>query len=179
MMMTSSGRLLIKTYGTSTVQVRVRVATPSPPPNIPSFDQLRTAARHSQKRMFMLESCTIGTSYYLYHRPVLHPSMNFSPGGDDDSETDLKSQDDEHPDDEKDAPALGEAWFDKPKYMPDWLYQYFQSHPAFDKPEEGPPGPPRLYTGELPSFWIHPPEPTFLLSQYTFNPYLMDLLFAH
>ncbi|KAJ7667374.1 hypothetical protein B0H17DRAFT_1142779 [Mycena rosella] len=137
-----------------------RTTTPEPPANNPSFQQLRAAARHSQKRPFFTQSA------------------HFSLNGDDDSDPDLESQDDgdENPETENNHPAAGSSWFRQPKYMPDWLYRYFHKfiRPMItQKDNRGFLLKPSVFTSVLPSFWVHPPEPTFALSEYKFDPSLI------
>ncbi|KAF5379066.1 hypothetical protein D9615_005940 [Tricholomella constricta] len=72
------------------------------------------------------------------------------------------------------------AWFDKPKTMPDWLYQYFGTTIApliFAKDiKDGrqlakPPTFSEAPThGQPPTFWVHQPEPVITLSRHRFFP---------
>ena len=67
------------------------------------------------------------------------------------------------------------TWFDKPKYMPDWLYQYFGKTiaPIIFRKEGKFLAKPRIYSDSTsPTFWIHPPEPAILLSRRRFEPAL-------
>ncbi|KAJ7468909.1 hypothetical protein B0H11DRAFT_2284053 [Mycena galericulata] len=128
----------------------IRVPTPEPPRNDVTLDQLRTAARDSQKRPFFTQSTGFDKC--------------------NDSETELESQDeaDENPEKSEES----SSWFHQPKYMPDWLYRYFHRviRPMIMQKEKGCLVRPAIFAGALPSFWIHPPEPVFTLSRYSFDP---------
>lgn len=66
------------------------------------------------------------------------------------------------------------AWFEQPAYMPDWLYRYFGEVIApiiFRKDGRNLSKPP-AYTMMCPSFWIQPPEPSFMLCRRRFEPTL-------
>ncbi len=67
------------------------------------------------------------------------------------------------------------AWFEQPKYMPDWLYKYFGEAiaPLIFRKEGKFLAKPRVYSDPVhPTFWILPPEPAILLSRRRFDPTL-------
>ncbi|KAJ7148561.1 hypothetical protein C8R43DRAFT_521445 [Mycena crocata] len=135
----------------------IRAPTPEPPPNNPSYAQLRDAAQNSQTRPFFTQS------------------SNFSPDGGNESDSDLESQDEGDENAENDETASGSSWFRKPDYMPDWLYRYFHRviRPMITQRDRGALLPPAGFTADVPSFWVYPPDPIFALWKYKFDPYLM------
>ncbi|KAK7016160.1 hypothetical protein R3P38DRAFT_2786521 [Favolaschia claudopus] len=74
---------------------------------------------------------------------------------------------------EKDA---SKAWFDKPKYMPSWLYDYFRDtiQPIITRRDGRRRRPPASFTSTMShspaSLWIHPIDPVFPLSHRRFRP---------
>ncbi|KAJ7189729.1 hypothetical protein GGX14DRAFT_580474 [Mycena pura] len=119
----------------------IRPRTPEAPSNGASFEQLCTAAKNSQKL-------------------IPRQSLNLKTNGMRNPEQSEKS-------------AEKSAWFKQPKYMANWLYRYFNKtiRPMItQKDNRGRLIRPPTFTGTSPSFWIHPPEPTFALSQYSFDP---------
>ncbi|KAJ7930460.1 hypothetical protein B0H13DRAFT_1858596 [Mycena leptocephala] len=71
------------------------------------------------------------------------------------------------------------AWSTKPKFMPQWLYEYFRDtiQPLISQKEGRKRAQPPSFTSRkshaLPSFWINPPEPVFQLSRYRFHPKIL------
>ncbi|KAK0463129.1 uncharacterized protein EV420DRAFT_1639210 [Desarmillaria tabescens] len=72
------------------------------------------------------------------------------------------------------------VWFDKPKYMQDWLYRYFATviHPLIHNKNGGkillaPPTFTESKPYALPTLWIHSPEPVMSLSVHRFEPTLL------
>ncbi|KAJ7077201.1 hypothetical protein C8R43DRAFT_1179242 [Mycena crocata] len=126
-----------------TVYGSIRVQTPEPPQNTPTYPQLLAAAQKSQTRPFFTQSA------------------NFSPEGGNESESDLESQDEGDENPENDESASGNTWFRKPDYMPDWLYRYFHRviRPLITQKDRGHLLPPAGFTGDV--------------SKYKFDPYLM------
>jgi len=64
----------------------------------------------------------------------------------------------------------------KPKYMPNWLYQYFGKYIRPMIHQKGgwnllkPPTFTQNSPHTQPTFWIHPPEPSFSLASHQFEP---------
>lgn len=73
------------------------------------------------------------------------------------------------------------VWFKQPKNMANWLYTYFGEviHPMINKKSGSNFVKPAAYSDggvqSPPSFWIHPPEPTFSLACHRLNPTAMYL----
>jgi hypothetical protein len=74
------------------------------------------------------------------------------------------------------------VWFNQPKHMPDWLYQFFGDvvKPllfAKDICKQLRHASPPLFTDSTqphspPMFWVQPPEPVISLLQHCFDPLL-------
>jgi len=66
------------------------------------------------------------------------------------------------------------AWFEQPKYMPNWLYSYFADviAPIVFRKQGRNLSKPIIYTETRPSFWIYPPEPAMMLARHRFDPIL-------
>ncbi|KAJ7930158.1 hypothetical protein B0H13DRAFT_1858986 [Mycena leptocephala] len=149
----------------------IRVPTPEPPRHAASFDQLRAAARHSQKRTPILFSQRRCTSDIIMAGPFFTHSAAFDGGSDSDTELESQDEGDENPE----KSGEGSAWFRQPKYMPDWLYRYFHRiiRPLITQKESGHLVQPAIFSSALPSFWIYPPEPTIALARYSFDPFVL------
>ncbi|KZP09283.1 hypothetical protein FIBSPDRAFT_938563 [Athelia psychrophila] len=147
-------------------------SNPTPTPNLRSGPKLQ-ALREASKR-------TCAQPFFSHMRTFAVDS---------DSEDGFDSQNDA---DDGDNGADGKAsqnqpqestkaWFKKPKYMSDSVYTYFgkvigpiilkKNGQSLAKPESF------RDTGVFTpaSFWIHPPEPTILLSQQRFEPAALSL----
>ncbi|KAF8968825.1 hypothetical protein BDZ97DRAFT_331398 [Flammula alnicola] len=134
-----------------------------------TFRHLRKAAERSQAQPFFSQQPVFGSDEDIE-----------SDGADLDDESDTETRPANRQGSSKgDNGSSGNPWFQQPKYMPDWLYQFFGDivSPLIHVKEGRARAPPPLFQNSKPylpaSFWIHPPEPVTTLSHHRFIPQVL------